>query len=261
MTSVIRSLGTVLRSTGQAIDSMGAAMQGRYAYRETLSKHQTLQAYANSRPQLAEDIFVAPNSSLIGNVTLGKGSSVWYGAILRGDVNHITIGHNSNIQDNVVVHVAKHNASNTELPTTIGNNVTIGHSSTIHACTVEDNSLVGMKATLLDGVTVQKGAMVAAGSLVVPNTTVPTGEIWAGNPAKKLRDLDAEEAEFILQSAVNYSALARIHAAENAKTTEEIEADKDAREDRANRDPDYDSHLGIERDPVTREIKHIAAST
>jgi len=148
--------------------------------------------------------------------------------------------------------------------------------------------------------------MVAAGSLVAPNTTVPTGEIWAGNPAKKLRDLDAEEAEFIMQSAVNYSALARIHAAENAKTPEEIQVlssthldrmhatlhavvagrdifampvvksacsvipyrllmslqiDKDAREDRLERDPDYDSHLGIERDPVTREITHVAAST
>ena len=117
-----------------------------------VSKHQTLQAFANARPQLSEDIFVAPNSSLIGDVTLGKGSSVWYGAVLRGkclmlgmladlrgwtvvgklvvfcagDVNHIKVGHNSNIQDNVVVHVAKHNASNRALPTIIGNNVTIG---------------------------------------------------------------------------------------------------------------------------------------
>lgn len=259
--TLVKSLGSAIRTAGQAIDSMGAAMQGKYAYRETLSKHQTLQAFANKRPQLAEDIFVAPNSSMIGDVTLGKSSSVWYGAVLRGDVNSIKIGENSNIQDNVVVHVARHNAQDRALPTVIGNNVTIGHSSTIHACTIEDSALVGMKATLLDGVTVQKGAMVAAGSLVAPNTTVPTGEIWAGNPAKKLRDLDAEEAEFIMQSAVNYTALARIHAAENAKTPEEIQIDKDAREDRLERDPDYDSHLGIERDPITREIKHIAAST
>ncbi|KAL3152929.1 hypothetical protein ABBQ38_012232 [Trebouxia sp. C0009 RCD-2024] len=261
MAALVKSLGTAIRTAGQAIDSMGAAMQGKYAYRETLSKHKTLQPFNSKKPQLAEDIFVAPNSSMIGDVSLGKSSSVWYGAVLRGDVNSIKIGENSNIQDNCIVHVAKHNAQDRALPTIIGNNVTIGHSATIHACTVEDNSLVGMKATLLDGVTVQKGSMVAAGSLVPPNTTVPTGEIWAGNPARKLRELDAEEAEFILQSAVNYSALARIHAAENAKTHEEIEADKDAREDRLQRDPDYDSHLGIERDPITREITHVAAST
>lgn len=259
--ALLRGLGSVLRGAGQAIDSLGSAMQGRYAIKEGLSKHQTLQAFANKWPKISEDNFLAPNASVIGDVSIGQRSSVWYGAVLRGDVNSIHIGSNTNLQDNVIVHVARHNPQNNVQPTSIGSNVTIGHSATVHACTIEDGSLVGMGATLLDGVTVKKGAIVAAGSLVAPGTTVPSGEVWAGNPARMLRKLDPEEATFIAQSADNYSALATIHAAENAKTFEEVEHDKDLREDRAMRDPDYDSHLGIERDPVTREIVNVAAST
>eukprot|EP00891_Asterochloris_glomerata_P006933 jgi/Astpho2/6933/Aster-01799 len=278
--TLLRSVGSVLKGAGSALDSAGAALQGRYAYREALPLHQTLQAFAGKRPTLGEQTFVAPNASVIGDVTIGNRASVWYGAVLRGDVQSIKVGENTNIQDNVIIHVAKHNPKNNRLPTTIGSNVTIGHGATIHACTVEDGSLVGMGATVLDGATaykttavaagrhisctalqVQKCSIVAAGSLVSPGTTVPTGEIWAGNPAKMLRKLDADEREFIKQSAANYALLADIHASENAKTSEEIEKDNDLRLDGRMRTADYDSHLGIVRDPVTREIVLTAKST
>ena len=178
---VIAGVGSVLRQAGRAVDSLGASMQGRYAYKETraptyrnrtcvstyvlvvlqltqgrraVATHQTLQEYMGKRPTLAPDAFVAPNASVIGNVTLGKGSSVWYGAILRGestivvvlsanrdlpftyvnrwllatagDVNAICVGANTNIQDGTIVHVARHNPKGQEAPTVIGDNVTIG---------------------------------------------------------------------------------------------------------------------------------------
>lgn len=123
------------------------------------------------KPQLGKSVFVAPNASVIGNVKIGSGSSIWYGAILRGDVNNISIVEQTNIQDNAIVHVAKNNAQKKPAPTIIGNNVTIGHGATIHACTIEDCVVIGMGDTVMDGVIVKKGAIVGAGSMVTPNTT------------------------------------------------------------------------------------------
>ncbi|CAL5228724.1 g11909 [Coccomyxa viridis] len=258
---LLRGLGSVVRRAGQALDSLGTAVQGRYGYKEGVPTHQTLQAFQGKRPQLGANTFVAPNASVVGDVKLGNNSSIWYGAVLRGDVNSIQIGSNSNIQDGVTVHVARHNPQGNVVPTIIGNNVTIGHGAIIHAATVEDSTLVGMGATILDGVTVQKGSVVAAGAVVTPGKTVPSGEVWAGNPAKMLRKLEEEETGFIAQAANDYAALAAVHAAENAKTPEEIEADVERRKDRALRDLDYDSHLGIERDPISREIISTASHT
>ncbi|KZV20178.1 isoflavone reductase-like protein [Dorcoceras hygrometricum] len=165
-----------------------------------------------------------------------------------GDVNGITVGSGTNIQDNSLVHVAKSNISGKVLPTTIGDNVTIGHSAVIHGCTIEDEAFVGMGATLLDGVVVEKHAMVAAGSLVRQDTRVPFGEVWAGNPAKYLRKLTDEEVVFISQSATNYINLAKVHAAENAKPFDEIELEKALRKKYAHRDEEYDLMLGVVRE-------------
>jgi len=255
-----RTLGGVIRRTGQALDSLGVSLQGKYGVKDQLSRHRTLLPYEGARPKLGYEIFVAPNASVIGNVTLGDRSSVWYGAILRGDVNSIEVGDNTNLQDGVVVHVAK-TALGPPSPTSIGSNVTIGHAAMIHACTIEDGSLVGMGATLCDGCKVEKGAIVAAGALVTPGTVVPSGEVWAGRPAKLLRKLEEGEAEFIARSADNYALLAAQHAEENAKTFPELEADKARRRDRALRDPDYDSHLGLMRDAESREIITVAQHT
>uniref|UniRef100_M4DC56 Uncharacterized protein n=1 Tax=Brassica campestris TaxID=3711 RepID=M4DC56_BRACM len=165
-----------------------------------------------------------------------------------GDVNNISVGSGTNIQDNSLVHVAKTNLAGKVLPTTIGDNVTVGHSAVIHGCTVEDEAFVGMGATLLDGVVVEKHAMVAAGSLVRENTRIPSGEVWGGNPAKFMRKLTDEEIAYISKSAENYINLAHIHAAENSKSFEEIEIERALRKKYARKDEDYDSMLGIVRE-------------
>jgi gamma-carbonic anhydrase len=200
--------------------------------------------------------FVAPNATVLGSVELGAGCSVWYGAVLRGDVNAIRVGSRTNLQDNVVVHVARHTAgSNPPRPTTIGRDCTVGHGATLHACTVGDGCLIGMGATVLDGAVVEPGAIVAAGALVPPGAVVKSGTVWAGQPAKLLRALESDERAFIAASADNYSRLAREHADENGKAFEELVVDKKAERERGWRAPtDLDVHQGIARDPRTQLI-------
>lgn len=245
---LLYSVGFWVRETGQALDRLGCRMQGQHAFKEQLSRHRTLMNLFDKQPLVPKDAFVAPSAAVIGEVSIGSKASIWYGSVLRGDVGSITVGAGTNIQDGTIVHVAKTNISGNVAPTIIGKNVTVGHNSVLHACTVEDESFVGMGATLLDGVVVEKGAMVAAGALVLQKTRVPSGQIWAGSPAKFLRNLTPEESAFILKSAENYASLAQTHAEEAAKSFEEIEKDKAQRQEWAEVDPDYDSHLGIVRE-------------
>ena len=130
-------------------------------------------------PRVATDAFVAPSASVIGDVQIGEKSSVWYNTVVRGDVNFVRIGKHTNIQDGSVVHVSKSNIGGAVLPTIIGDRVTVGHSAVLHACTLEDECLVGMGATVLDGAVIGTKSMVAAGALVSPGTKVPSGELWA----------------------------------------------------------------------------------
>ncbi|PON93426.1 UDP-3-O-[3-hydroxymyristoyl] glucosamine N-acyltransferase LpxD [Trema orientale] len=215
---------------------------------DNLSRHRTLMNIFDKAPVVDKDAFVAPSASITGDVLVGRGSSIWYGCVLRGDVNSISVGSGTNIQDNSLVHVAKSNLSGKVLPTIIGDNVTVGHSAVLHGCAVEDEAFVGMGATLLDGVVVEKHGMVAAGALVRQNTRIPAGEVWGGNPAKFLRKLTDEEIAFISQSATNYSNLAQVHAAEHAKPFDEIEFEKVLRKKFARRDEEYDSMLGVVRE-------------
>ncbi|CAF2220722.1 unnamed protein product [Brassica napus] len=246
---VIYTVGNWIRGSGQALDRVGSLLQGSHRLEEHLSRHRTLMSVFDKSPLVDKDVFVAPSASVIGDVQIGKGSSIWYGCVLRGDVNNISVGSGTNIQDNSLVHVAKTNLAGKVLPTTIGDNVTVaGHSAVIHGCTVEDEAFVGMGATLLDGVVVEKHAMVAAGSLVRENTRIPSGEVWGGNPAKFMRKLTDEEVAYISKSAENYINLAHIHAAENSKSFEEIEVERALRKKYARKDEDYDSMLGIVRE-------------
>ncbi|KAG9139701.1 hypothetical protein Leryth_023288 [Lithospermum erythrorhizon] len=207
-------------------------------------------------PAVHKEAFVAPSASLVGDIHVGQGSSIWYGCVLRGDANSISIGSGTNIQDNSLVHVAKSNLAGKVLPTIIGDNVTVGHSAVLHGCTVEDEAFVGMGATLLDGVVVEKNAMVAAGALVRQNTRIPFGEVWGGNPAKFLRKLTKEEIAFILESASNYSNLAQAHAAENAKDLDVTEFEKVLRKKSASRyeEADNDSMLGVIRETPPEQV-------
>ncbi|GLT80041.1 hypothetical protein SLA2020_515040 [Shorea laevis] len=248
----IYSVGFWIRETGQALDRLGCRLQGNYCFQEQLTRHRPLMNVVDKTPVVDKEAFVAPSASLIGDVQVGRGSSIWYGCVLRGDVNSITIGSGTNIQDNSLVHVAKSNLSGKVLPAIIGDNVTVGHSAVLHGCTVEDEAFVGMAATLLDGVYVEKHAMVAAGALVRQNTRIPCGEVWGGNPARFLRKLTEEEMAFISQSAINYSSLAQVHATENAKALDEIEFKKVLQKKFARRDED--SMLGVVRETPARHI-------
>ena len=150
-------------------------------------------------PTISSKAFVAPGAVVIGDVQIGAESGIWFGVVIRGDVNSIRIGERTNVQDGTVIHVTRKTG-----PTVIGSGVTIGHSVLLHACTIEDNAFIGMHATLMDGVVVEQGAQVAAGALVTPGKRVPAGQIWAGNPAKYFRDLTPQERDFIPVSAANY---------------------------------------------------------
>lgn len=150
-------------------------------------------------PRICERAFVAPGAAVIGDVEIGAESGIWFGTVIRGDVNYIRIGERTNIQDGTVIHVTRKTG-----PTIIGSGVTVGHSVLMHACTLQDNCFVGMRATIMDGVVVESGAMVAAGALVTPNKHIPSGQLWAGSPARYFRDLSPEEIDFFPVSAENY---------------------------------------------------------
>jgi gamma-carbonic anhydrase len=164
-------------------------------------------AYKGKAPVVAADAFVAPGTVLVGDVEIASQASIWYGCILRGDVNSIRIGARSNLQDATIVHV-----SPGRFPTSIGSGVLVGHGALLHACTLMDGSFVGMRSVLLTGVVVETGAMIAAGSLVTEGTRVPAGELWGGSPARKLRDMTAELAQGMQDATREYVTLAREHA-------------------------------------------------
>lgn len=155
--------------------------------------------FLKKSPQFDDTVFVAPSADIIGDVTIGSESSVWFNVTIRGDVNWIEIGEKSNIQDNSCIHV-----TNQTNPTKLGSKVTIGHNATIHGCTIHDRVLVGIQATILDDVIVESDVMIAAGSLVPPGKRLESGFLYIGTPAKKVRELTDKEIQHIAQNADNY---------------------------------------------------------
>ena len=138
--------------------------------------------FKDKHPQIDETAFIAENAVIIGDVTIGTKSSIWYSCVLRGDMNFIRIGNDTNIQDGTVVHV-----DSKGYPTILGDRVTVGHMALLHACTLEDDAMIGMQACVMDGAVVGKGSLIAAGALVTPGKQIGPGEVWAGRPAKFLR--------------------------------------------------------------------------
>ncbi len=155
-------------------------------------------------PQWGENCYLAENATLAGDVVLGKGCSVWFHAVLRGDVHYIRIGDNVNIQDGVIIHCTYQ-----KWPTNIGNNVSIAHGAIVHGCTIHDNVLIGMGAIVMDNVVVESNSVIAAGAVVPKNTVVESGSVYAGIPAKKIKEIDKRTLEEdILRIAKNYAMYA-----------------------------------------------------
>jgi gamma-carbonic anhydrase len=161
-------------------------------------------SYKNVLPKIDPSAYVAPNAFIAGDVTIGSDCGIWFACSLRGDVNDIKIGARTNVQDNTVIHVASESQG-----TYIGDDVTIGHGSIIHACTIGNQSLIGMQSCILDGAKVEDRAMLAAGSLLTSGKIVPTGQLWGGRPARFMRDLRPEEIEHLLWSSSTYVELAK----------------------------------------------------
>ena len=163
----------------------------------------TILPHRGVTPRIHPEAFIADNAVVIGDVEIGAGSSVWYGCVIRGDVNKIRIGSNTNLQDGTVVHCnqdpsgADYRESGGGLPCLIGDDITIGHMALIHACSLESGCFIGMRAVVMDRAVVAGGAMVAAGALVSPGKKIPERELWAGSPARRLREVTpADLAEF-----------------------------------------------------------------
>jgi carbonic anhydrase/acetyltransferase-like protein (isoleucine patch superfamily) len=158
-----------------------------------------LEAFLRKKPAIGKNVYIARGAVVVGDVTIGDGSSVWYNAVLRGDINRIVIGHNTNIQDNAVLHLAE------DYPCLVGNYVTIGHSAIVHACTVGDEVLIGMGATILDGTVIGRQSLIGANALLTQSTQIPPGSLVLGSPAKVMRVLTARERRQLRISAEKYA--------------------------------------------------------
>lgn len=214
------------RKIGAALDSMGAKIEVA-KYVERLVPSTRIVSVDGVAPALpGANNFIAPSASVIGNVTIGEHSSIWYGATVRGDVNKIKIGTRTSVGDRAVVQIQP------DKLTTIGDNVTIGAGAIVHACTIEDLVVVGESAQIMDGASVASNSMIAPASIVSSGTKVPSGELWAGSPAKKLRSLSAEEIASISESAHDILELAYLHSVENSKDYKQLIEEEEDRLDR-----------------------------
>jgi carbonic anhydrase/acetyltransferase-like protein (isoleucine patch superfamily) len=157
--------------------------------------------YGGIHPRIHPTVYLSENAVVIGDVEIGEDSSVWYGTVIRGDVNYIRIGKRTNIQDNCVVHVTRE-----RYPTIIGDDVTVGHRVVLHGCVLKNRILVGMGAVVMDGVQVEDYVIIGAGALLTPGKKIPSGVLVAGLPAKIVRDLKPDEIKLIEESSKNYVA-------------------------------------------------------
>ena len=172
--------------------------------------------FGGHSPRIDPSAFVAPGAKLIGDIELGPESSVWYNCVLRGDMNRIRIGARTNIQDGSVIHVDPPRPGGPEqgYPALIGEEVLIGHMAMVHGCTLRDRAFVGLGAIVMDGCEIEGDAMLAAGAMLTPGRRIPSGQLWAGRPAKYVRDLTPDDLAGMRLGVAHYVELARLHAAE-----------------------------------------------
>ncbi|MBB3331476.1 carbonic anhydrase/acetyltransferase-like protein (isoleucine patch superfamily) [Halomonas campaniensis] len=164
--------------------------------------------YGEHRPELHDDVYVAETADVIGQVTLKRGASVWYQAVLRGDTDHLEVGEESNIQDGAVLH------ADPGFPLRVGKGVTVGHQAMLHGCTIGDGSLVGIQAVILNGAVIGENCLVAAGAVVKEGAEFPAGSLIVGAPARVVRELSEEAIEGLRKNAAGYVERGRLHASQ-----------------------------------------------
>ena len=172
-----------------------------------MTTEERLEKHLTKDPQIPDTAYVANEAVIIGDVTLGESASVWPGSVIRGDINSISIGDRTNVQDGSIIHLADNYGVE------VGNDVTIGHGAIIHACKVESECLIGMRATLMDGAVLGRNSNIGAGSLVTPNTHIPPGSLAVGAPARVVRQLTEDEQANIKNWASKYQKVAAAHKA------------------------------------------------
>jgi len=165
-----------------------------------------ISGYQHWQPNIADSVFVADSAEVIGRVTIGKDSSIWYQSVLRGDVHDISIGERSNIQDHCTLHT-----SHGVTPCIVGNDVTVGHRVILHGCEIQDETLVGMGSIIMDQAVLETGCLLAAGSLVPEQKILRSGYLYAGSPARERRELTDKEKAFLMRSALHYVDLSKTH--------------------------------------------------
>jgi len=222
--------GNLFISVGKQMQRAGNVLRGfelEVVNDKLACNHRRLLNFYEKKPSVGQGAWIAPNASVIGGVKIGPKSSIWYGAVLRGDVNDIQIGSESSIGDRTVIHVNS-GFGNIEKakPTIIGDNVTIESGSILHACTLKDGCKVESGATILDGAIVESKAVVGTGSLVTMDKLIPSGEYWAGNPAKFVRKLTPTELEQLKELPMKYKGLADKHNYQTSKSREQVAEDK-----------------------------------
>lgn len=174
----------------------------------------TIRQFENIHPSIEANTYIDDSALVIGNVSIGTETSVWPFTVIRGDVNAITIGSQTNIQDHTVCHVTHDGPYNPGgYALKVGDRVTIGHRVTLHGCTVGDDCLIGMGATIMDGAVIEPNSLIGAGSLVTPNKNLEGGYLWMGSPARKVRKLSSDEIESVAYSAQHYVRLLKRHLA------------------------------------------------
>ena len=168
-------------------------------------------------PEIGDDTWVAPNATIVGDTVIGKGCSIWFNAVVRGDVNSIQIGKNSNVQDHCMLHVShKNDAKPNGSPLIIGEDVTVGHHVTLHGCTIGNRVLVGINTVILDDVIIEDDVMIGAGSLVPPRKVLKSGYLYVGSPVQQVRPLTEKELAFLPYSARHYVKVQNNHKAAQA---------------------------------------------
>jgi len=189
--------------------------------------HKRLITIGDRKPIVNQGVWIAPNANVIGSVLLGANSTVWYGAVLRGDIHHIKIGVLSHIGDRCVVHVSGGKITGEPRGTIIGNAVVVEPGSILHACTIEDGVKIGSGSVVFDGSLIEKNSILSPGTVVPQGKRIPSGELWAGNPAKFVRKLEKEETEEVQSTAEAYFTLATKHEVDTSKSEIEVLAERE----------------------------------